>query len=84
MSPDRAEGKEGGKMIDEDIFQDVISTKRGVNLQTLKQVITLAIEIAREGREGRKIGTMFVVSDSEAVLNRSACNDPRPAHVSSR
>ena len=33
--------------------------------------MALAVEIAREGREGRKIGTLFVVGDSEAVLKRS-------------
>ncbi len=39
--------------------------------QTLEEVIQLAVEIAREGREGRKIGTLFVVGDVEAVLERS-------------
>src|SRR5262245_23210396 len=39
--------------------------------QTLEEVILLAVEIAREGREGRKIGTLFVVGDVEAVLDRS-------------
>ena len=33
--------------------------------------LQLAVEIAREGREGRKIGTLFVVGDIEAVLERS-------------
>ena len=31
----------------------------------------LAVEIAREGREGRKIGTLFVVGDVERVLEHS-------------
>ena len=31
----------------------------------------LGVEIAREGREGRKIGTMFVIGDVDAVLERS-------------
>lgn len=34
-------------------------------------MILLAVEIAREGREGRKVGITFVISDSEAVLQRS-------------
>ena len=55
----------------EEIFCDVCNEKRGVNVETLKNVIILAVEIAREGREGRKIGTMFVISDAEAVLLRS-------------
>ncbi len=37
----------------------------------LDQVVQLAVEIAREGREGRKIGTLFVVGDVEQVLARS-------------
>jgi DNA integrity scanning protein DisA with diadenylate cyclase activity len=39
--------------------------------RTLEEVVQLAVEIAREGREGRKIGTLFVVGDVEAVLERS-------------
>jgi len=42
-----------------------------VNKTTLEKVIWLAIEIAREGREGRKVGTLFVISDSENVLKHS-------------
>jgi diadenylate cyclase len=39
--------------------------------QTLEEVVLLAVEIAREGREGRKIGTLFCVGDVESVLERS-------------
>jgi diadenylate cyclase len=39
--------------------------------QALEHVILLAAEIAREGREGRKIGTLFVLGDTETVLARS-------------
>ncbi|MBW1720533.1 MAG: DNA integrity scanning protein DisA nucleotide-binding domain protein [Deltaproteobacteria bacterium] len=53
------------------LFRDVCSGERKVNTATLEQVVLLAVEIAREGREGRKIGTLFVVSDSEKVLKRS-------------
>ncbi|MBI4962295.1 MAG: DNA integrity scanning protein DisA nucleotide-binding domain protein [Desulfomonile tiedjei] len=53
------------------LLSNVCSQKRGVNLKTLEEVIVLAVEIAREGREGRRIGTMFVVSDSAQVLKRS-------------
>ena len=37
----------------------------------LEQTIQLAVELAREGREGCKIGTMFVVGDEEAALKQS-------------
>jgi diadenylate cyclase len=39
--------------------------------RTLEEVLQLAVEVAREGREGRKIGTLFVVGDVESVLERS-------------
>lgn len=39
--------------------------------RTLEEVLQLAVEIAREGREGRKIGTLFVVGDVDGVLGRT-------------
>ncbi|NLI32069.1 MAG: hypothetical protein GX422_04695 [Deltaproteobacteria bacterium] len=68
-----------------DLFCEVCSSKRGINLETLKQVIILAIEIAREGREGRRIGTMFVVGDTENVLkhSRNLILDPLLGHPDS-
>jgi diadenylate cyclase len=37
----------------------------------LEPLIGLAVEIAREGREGRRIGTLFTLGDEDAVLARS-------------
>ncbi len=54
-----------------DILREVCSGRSGVNPETLEAVLSLAVEIAREGREGRKIGTLFVVGDTEAVLAHS-------------
>jgi len=53
------------------LFDEICSEKRGVDSAVLEKTIALAVEIAREGREGRKIGTLFVVGDSEEVLQRS-------------
>ena len=61
-----------------DPLDEICSERRGVNTKTLKKVVQLAVEIAREGREGRKIGTLFVVGDSEEVIRRSR-PDPGPA-----
>jgi diadenylate cyclase len=68
------------------LFEKICPHKRGIDRAILEQVITLAVEIAREGREGRKIGTMFTVYDADAVLQRSKCLilDPllgHPDHV---
>ncbi|MHC1566917.1 MAG: DNA integrity scanning protein DisA nucleotide-binding domain protein [Candidatus Syntropharchaeia archaeon] len=45
--------------------------ERKCNPETLRKAIELAIEIAREGREGRRIGTIFVVGDEDKVLSMS-------------
>ncbi len=66
----------------EEIFHGICSTACGINCETLQQTIILAIEIAREGREGRKIGTLFVVGDAEEVMkhSRSLILDPLYGH----
>src|SRR5918998_3623603 len=53
------------------LFDDICSERREVDTGVLEQTVALAVEIAREGREGRKIGTLFVVGDSDEVLKRS-------------
>jgi len=55
-----------------DVFRDICcQEKRGINTDVLEQILYIAVEIAREGREGRKIGTMFTVGDEEAVMSHS-------------
>jgi diadenylate cyclase len=50
--------------------------------RTLESVVHLAVELAREGREGRKIGTLFVIGDVDNVLaqSRSLLLDPLYGH----
>jgi DNA integrity scanning protein DisA with diadenylate cyclase activity len=57
----------------DEIFGPVARSARCAEVRrtTLEEVLQLAVEIAREGREGRKIGTMFVVGDVGEVLERS-------------
>jgi DNA integrity scanning protein DisA with diadenylate cyclase activity len=38
---------------------------------TIESVVDLAIEIAREGREGRRVGTLFTVGAHQDVIARS-------------
>jgi DNA integrity scanning protein DisA with diadenylate cyclase activity len=42
-----------------------------IPVDLLLQVVNLAIEIAQEGREGVPVGTLFVVGDTEKVLELS-------------
>jgi diadenylate cyclase len=53
------------------VYEEICTEKREVDTRVLEQTVSLAVEIAREGREGRKIGTLFVVGDSGEVIKRS-------------
>jgi DNA integrity scanning protein DisA with diadenylate cyclase activity/mannitol/fructose-specific phosphotransferase system IIA component (Ntr-type) len=43
------------------------SDRSSIRPEVLLRLLSLAIELATEGREGRPIGTMFVVGDSDCV-----------------
>ncbi|MDO4570811.1 MAG: DNA integrity scanning protein DisA nucleotide-binding domain protein [Planctomycetia bacterium] len=49
-----------------------------VPLETLKTIVNLAVEIGLSGREGKPVGTLFVVGDKQKVLaeSRPAGFDP--------
>jgi len=67
---------------EKNLLKEICLERREVNTRVLEQTIALAVEIAREGREERKIGTLFVVGDSEAVLrsSRPLILDPLAGH----
>jgi DNA integrity scanning protein DisA with diadenylate cyclase activity len=58
--------------------RDLQQLESSVPLKTLKTVIDLAVDIGWEGREGKPIGTMFVVGDTRKVMSQSRqlCFDP--------
>ena len=51
--------------------RDLRNLETKVPLDTLKLVVDLAVEIGREGREGKPVGTLFVVGDARKVLQAS-------------
>ncbi len=53
--------------------RDLRQLETRVPLDTLKIVVDLAVEIGREGREGKPVGTLLVVGDSRKVM---ACSRP--------
>ncbi|MGZ5561052.1 MAG: DNA integrity scanning protein DisA nucleotide-binding domain protein [Halobacteriota archaeon] len=46
-------------------------TGERVDPTALKAVLRLALELGREGREGKKVGTAFIIGDTNEVLKRS-------------
>jgi DNA integrity scanning protein DisA with diadenylate cyclase activity len=51
--------------------RDLRALETSVPFDTLKAVVDVAVEIGREGREGNPVGTMIVLGDTKAVLERS-------------
>ncbi len=57
--------------------RDLQRLETSVPLRTIKAVVDLAVAIGREGREGKAVGTLFVVGDSRKVIdhsNESGCD----------
>lgn len=50
--------------------RDLRQIETTIPLETLKMVVDLAVEIGREGREGKPVGTLFVVGDTRRVLTK--------------
>src|ERR1700679_3773028 len=53
------------------MFESLICQVTDYDPKVLESLIGLAVEIAREGREGRRVGTLFTLGDEDAVLARS-------------
>lgn len=53
-----------------------------VDLRVVERLLKLSIELAREGREGHPVGTLFVLGDHENVLkhSRAAVLNPFEGH----
>ncbi len=60
-----------GKRKDKRSDIDELLNNTGVSERILEDVIKIAIEISSEGREGRSIGTAFLLGDSDNVLAKS-------------
>lgn len=51
--------------------RDLQMLESSVPLQTIKTVIDLAVKIGLEGREGKAVGSLFVVGDTRKVLEHA-------------
>jgi diadenylate cyclase len=53
------------------MFESILCQVTEYDPDVLESLIGLAVEIARESREGRRVGTLFTLGDENAVLARS-------------
>lgn len=67
------------------IFDHLCTKERDVSPSVLRSVLALSVELAREGREGHKIGTLLTISDEKNVLrlSRPLILDPLFGHPNS-
>jgi len=67
------------------MFESILCQVTEYDPDVLEPLIELAVEMAREGREGRRIGTLFTLGDQNAVLakSRSLILDPLAGHPES-
>src|SRR5271167_5093547 len=67
------------------MFESILCQVTEYDPDVLGSLIGLAVEIAREGREGRRVGTLFTLGDENAVLARSRplILDPLSGHPES-
>src|SRR6185369_14111063 len=67
------------------MFESILCQVTDYDAEIVESLIELAVEIAREGREGRRIGTLFTLGDEVAVLekSRSLILNPLEGHAES-
>ena len=67
------------------MFESILCQVTEYDPDVLESLIGLAVEIAREGREGRRVGTIFTLGDENAVLakSRPLILDPLSGHPES-
>src|SRR6201982_3963764 len=67
------------------MFESILCQVTEYDPDVLESLIGLAVEIAREGREGRRVGTLFTLGDENAVLakSRALILDPLMGHPES-
>jgi len=53
------------------MFESILCEVTEYDADVVEPLIGLAVEIAREGREGRRVGTLFTLGDEKAVLAKS-------------
>lgn len=53
------------------MFENILCRVSDYDPYILESLLALAVEIAREGREGRRVGTLFMFGDEDAVLAKS-------------
>jgi len=52
-------------------FYKMLFTAKNVDPDVVKEVLDIAIELGKKGREGKPVGSTFIIGDAGEVMNRS-------------
>jgi len=50
----------------------VLFTSKNINADVIKEVLEIAVELGKKGREGKPVGSTFIIGDSGEVMRRSS------------
>ncbi len=64
----------------EGIIKEIDKSTDRANPEVIRAVLRLALELGYEGKEGKQIGTAFILGDSDEVLKRSHQMTLNPYH----
>lgn len=59
------------RVSEDPLLRSVYESTGRVDIEVMRSIVDLAIELGREGREGKSIGTAFVVGDVDRVKEKS-------------
>ena len=58
------------EQMDKGIYK-ILFTSRNIDPDVVKEVLDIAVELGKKGREGKPVGSTFIVGDAGEVMNRS-------------
>lgn len=58
------------KGIDRSIYR-ILFTSKNINPDIIKEVLDIAVELGKKGREGKPVGSTFIIGDSGDVMSKS-------------
>lgn len=62
--------KRASEEIDRGIYK-ILFTARKIDPDVVKEVLEIAVELGKKGREGKPVGSTFIIGDSGEVMNKS-------------
>ncbi len=62
--------KKVGERMDKGMYK-ILFTAKNIDPDVVKEVLEIAVELGKKGREGKPVGSTFIIGDSGEVMNRS-------------